>query len=89
VLNTWQTVSGIVTATTDFITIFLDGQYKPANVFGPATLWIDGVTLDPYTGPLPPPPLPVVDNPVSKRPWLPGASGQAPAATATGSNATS
>ncbi len=61
--NTWHTVSAIATAQSDFLTIFLGGQIKTSGIPGPATVWVDAVTIQPYTGPLPPPPLPVVDNP--------------------------
>ncbi len=63
VVNTWHTLSAIVTARTDFLSIFAGEVLKSGNIIGTATVWVDAVTIELYNGPPPPPPPPVVDNP--------------------------
>jgi len=54
-VDTWHTVTAVVEAETDFLTIFAEAQRRQTWPAGDATLWIDAVSIQRYTGaPLPP-----------------------------------
>jgi hypothetical protein len=60
--NTWHEVSIVATAQHDYLTVFAGGQRPTAKPWGTATTWIDDVTVEPYFGTPPPPPLPEIVN---------------------------
>ncbi len=60
--NTWHELSVVVTAPHDYLTVFAGGRRPTVKPWGTATIWIDDVTVEPYFGTPPPPPLPEIIN---------------------------
>jgi D-arabinan exo alpha-(1,3)/(1,5)-arabinofuranosidase (non-reducing end) len=65
--DTWHTVTALVTAENNYLTLFAGGLRKWPSVGGTATVWVDEITLV-RTGAMPPAPPPISGLPALSNP---------------------